>query len=168
MAALEGSVGETPAEMIAAARDAGLTIAVAESCTGGLVATLLTEVPGASHVFLGGIVAYADEIKRDLLGVPAATLATHGAVSAQVADAMASGVRKRFGVDIAVSITGIAGPEGGSDEKPVGLVWFAVADAAGTDIVSHTFGGDRHDIRASAARTAIDMLYRRIITDIKQ
>ncbi len=104
-------------------RDRGWTLATAESCTGGLVAARLTGVPGSSDVFLGGIVAYADDVKERELGVPAALLADHGAVSAEVAEAMAHGARARLGADVAVAVTGIAGPDGGTAEKPVGLVY---------------------------------------------
>jgi PncC family amidohydrolase len=105
----------------------GLTVATAESCTGGLVAHLLTEVPGSSAYVRGAIVAYADAVKRAELGVPEAVLAAHGAVSAQVAVAMAEGARSRLGSDLAVAVTGIAGPGGGTEAKPVGLVYVAVA-----------------------------------------
>src|SRR3982751_218449 len=106
-----------------------LTVATAESCTGGLVAAAITAVPGSSGYFLGGIVSYADAAKAELLGVADAVLQAHGAVSAQAARAMASGARDRLHSDLAVSITGIAGPDGGSDEKPVGLTYLGLAAA---------------------------------------
>ncbi|MEN8162293.1 MAG: competence/damage-inducible protein A [Myxococcota bacterium] len=109
----------------------GRSLAVAESCTGGLLAERITNVPGASGYFRGGVVAYANEAKRDLLGVPEALLAAHGAVSAPVAKAMAEGVRARLGADLGVSTTGISGPDGGTPEKPVGLVFVGFADATG-------------------------------------
>ena len=104
-------------------RERGLTLATAESCTGGLVAARLTSVPGSSDVFLGGVVSYANEVKTAALGVPEDVLAAHGAVSAETAAAMAEGARRRLDADVAVAVTGIAGPGGGSDEKPVGLVY---------------------------------------------
>src|SRR5207342_940104 len=110
---------------------AGFTIAVAESCTGGMVASALTAIPGSSGYFLGGVVSYADEAKRDLLGVEPGILAAHGAVSAQVARAMAEGARARFGAAVAASVTGIAGPDGGTPEKPVGLTYIGIADDGG-------------------------------------
>src|SRR5262249_38412939 len=103
-------------------RAQGLTLATAESCTGGLVAGRLTAIPGSSDVVLGGIVSYANEVKRDVLGVSAETLAVHGAVSAETAVEMVQGARRALGADVAVSITGVAGPDGGTPEKPVGLV----------------------------------------------
>ena len=108
-------------------RAAGLTIATAKSCTGGLVAGLLTEIPGSSAVFERGFVVYSNEAKEELLGIPAETLARHGAVSEPTARAMAEGALKASRADIAVSVTGVAGPDGGTAEKPVGLVWFALA-----------------------------------------
>ena len=113
-------------------RERGARVAVAESCTGGLIATKLTDVPGSSEYFVGGVVAYADTAKQSLLGVPDALIAQHGAVSEPVARAMAEGARARFGADLAIATTGISGPGGGSEAKPVGLVHLALADAEGT------------------------------------
>ncbi|HLA62926.1 MAG TPA: competence/damage-inducible protein A, partial [Rhodothermales bacterium] len=121
----------------------GLTLAVAESCTGGAVAARLTAVAGASRYFLGGVVAYSNEAKEALLGVPHDLLEEHGAVSEPVARAMAEGARRAFGTDLAVATTGVAGPTGGSEEKPVGTVWIAVADAAGTRAACLRFTNDR-------------------------
>lgn len=136
-----------------------LTVAVAESCTGGLLAGALTGVPGSSGYFLGGVVAYADGSKAALLGVPAATLAAHGAVSAQVARAMAVAVRERFGASIAASVTGIAGPGGGSEEKPVGLTYVGLAGAPGGDgsvaVRRFTWSGDRDANRRDSVRAAL-------------
>ena len=139
----------------------GCTVALAESCTGGLVAATITEVPGSSGYFLGGVVSYADAAKTALLGVPEATLAAHGAVSAQVAVAMASAARTLFGAALAVSITGVAGPDGGSDAKPVGLTYVGLADAHGTDVRRFTFGSDRAGNRESAGREALEWLIER-------
>jgi PncC family amidohydrolase len=138
---------------------AGLTVATAESCTGGLVAHLLTEVPGSSAYVRGGIVAYADEVKRAQLGVPADVLAAHGAVSAQVAIAMAEGARSRLGTTLGVGVTGVAGPDGGTEAKPVGLVYVAVADGAGSpEVRRFVWPGDRTDNKRSSAEAAIAML----------
>lgn len=137
------------------------TVAVAESCTGGLVASTITEVPGSSGYFIGGVVPYADSAKAALLGVPETMLAAHGAVSAQVALAMAAGARARFGAAIAVSITGVAGPDGGSEAKPVGLTYVGLADASGTDVRRFTFGHDRAGNREAAAREALGWLVER-------
>jgi nicotinamide-nucleotide amidase len=136
----------------------GITVAVAESCTGGLVAATITEVPGSSGYFLGGVVSYANSAKEALLDVPAHVLAAHGAVSAQVAMAMAMGARARFGTDLAVSITGVAGPDGGSDEKPVGLTYLGLASAAGADVRRLQLAGDRAGNREAATRAALEWL----------
>ncbi|HEY4227582.1 MAG TPA: CinA family protein [Candidatus Limnocylindrales bacterium] len=140
----------------------GITVAFAESCTGGLVAATITEVPGSSGYFLGGIVSYADAAKEVLLDVPAHVLAAHGAVSAQVAMAMAMGARARFAADVAASVTGIAGPDGGSEAKPVGLTYVGVADADGTDVRRFTFSGDRTANREAAARAMLEWLIERV------
>jgi nicotinamide-nucleotide amidase len=142
--------------------DRGLTVATAESCTGGLVAHTITEVAGSSAYFLGGFVTYADDVKRDQLGVPAELLAAHGAVSAQVARAMAEGARARLGTTVAVSITGIAGPGGGSDEKPVGLTYVAVADQAGADVRRYLWSGDRSANKRDSAAAVLELLLERL------
>ncbi len=139
----------------------GLTVALAESCTGGMVAATLTDVAGSSGYFLGGIVSYADTAKGDLLGVAEATLAAHGAVSAQVARAMAIGARVRFEASLAASVTGIAGPDGGSEEKPVGLTYVGVADGRGTDVRRFSWTGDRAVNRDESARAALELLIER-------
>jgi nicotinamide-nucleotide amidase len=148
----------------------GLTLALAESCTGGLVAKRLTDAPGASEFLLAGFVTYHNDAKRAFVGVRSETLAMHGAVSEQCAREMAEGARTAIGADVAVAITGIAGPGGGSDDKPVGTVWYAVAlapelaDRFGHDetVLTRRFvhPGDRSDIRDRAAQTALDMLRR--------
>jgi PncC family amidohydrolase len=143
----------------------GVTVAIAESCTGGLVAEAITDVAGSSGYFLGGIVAYADRIKATQLGVPVAVLEAHGAVSAQVARGMALGARERFGADVSVAVTGIAGPGGGSDEKPVGLTYVAVADEAGVDVQRHHWQGDRQTVKRSSAAAALEMLIERVARD---
>ena len=139
-------------------RERGWTLATAESCTGGLVAVRLTSVPGSSEVFLGGIVAYDDGVKVRELDVPAALLAEHGAVSAEVAEAMAKGARTRLGADVAVSVTGIAGPGGGTAEKPVGLVYLHVEGPDGGIGREFSFPGDRASIRARSAVGALHLV----------
>ncbi|MEB2344067.1 MAG: competence/damage-inducible protein A [Deltaproteobacteria bacterium] len=141
----------------------GRTLATAESCTGGMIAELLTAVPGSSAYLRGGVVAYADAAKTALLGVPEALLAEHGAVSEPVARAMAEGARARFGADYAVATTGIAGPTGGTKEKPVGLVFVALADAAGTESRELFFAFGRERNRRLAAQVAMDWVRRRLL-----
>ncbi len=138
------------------------TLAVAESCTGGLVAQRITGVAGASRSFLGGAVVYSDALKTSLAGVPAELIAEHGAVSAEVAKALAEGIRARTGASIGVGITGIAGPTSATESKPVGLVHMAVCDAQGCDQVERTFRGDRQRVREWAAQQALDMVRRRL------
>ncbi len=152
-------VVELARRLQAACLEQGLTVATAESCTGGLVAHLLTEVPGSSGYLRGGVVAYANDVKEALLGVPGDVIAAHGAVSAQVALAMAEGARTRFGAHIGVGVTGVAGPDGGTDEKPVGLVYVAVA-GGGRDAVVRRFHwpGDRTANKADSAEAALQML----------
>jgi nicotinamide-nucleotide amidase len=144
------------------ARSRGVRLAVAESCTGGLVGARLTEVPGSSDVFVGGVIAYENAVKQDLLDVPEALLAEHGAVSEPVARAMAAGAVSRFSVEGAMAVTGVAGPAGGSPEKPVGTVWLAIA--LNGEVVSRRsmFPGSRPEIRARAAQAALLLLYRRL------
>ena len=137
-------------------RARGLTIATAKSCTGGLIAALLTEVPGSSDYVLGGVVSYANTAKTALLGVGADLLAEKGAVSEPVALAMADGIRRRLGADLALSVTGIAGPGGGSADKPVGTVWIGMAGPG--DALSARrlhFAGDRAAVRAQASEAAL-------------
>jgi nicotinamide-nucleotide amidase len=146
-----------------ACRKRGLTAATAESCTGGLVAARLTSIPGSSDVFVGGIVAYANEVKAHELGVPEATLEAHGAVSAETARAMATGVRERLGADVAVAVTGIAGPGGSTAEKPVGLVHLCAAGRDGELPSESVLPGDRETVRGRAAVSALHLL-RRLVT----
>lgn len=135
-----------------------LTLALAESCTGGLIANRITDVPGCSAAFLAGVVSYSNEAKREILGVPEELLVRHGAVSEEVARAMAEGVRQKTGADIGISVTGIAGPGGGTPEKPVGLVYIALANAKGTIAQRHRFMGSRNDIKRRTSQTALEML----------
>lgn len=140
----------------------GLTIATVESCTGGLIGHVITEVPGSSVYYVGGFVTYSDAQKRVAVGVGEDVLAAHGAVSAQVAMAMAVGGRERTGADLAVSVTGIAGPGGGTPQKPVGLTYIAVADSAGATVRRWTWTGGRSDNKRRSAAAAIDLLLERI------
>ena len=141
----------------------GYTLAVAESCTGGLISERLTEVPGASKYFMEGVVTYSNEAKIRTLGVDQKLLRKHGAVSAEVAEAMAKGIRKRAGTDLGLSVTGIAGPGGGTEEKPVGLVYIALSNDMLTEHRRIVFPGDRHLIRWRASQAALDLLRRRLI-----
>ena len=136
----------------------GWTAATAESCSGGLIAHRLTNVAGASAYFHGGIVAYANSVKESMLGVSGDTLRDSGAVSESVAREMAEGARRRLGVDVAVAVTGIAGPGGGTAEKPVGLVHMAVAGPAGTRAEHRVFAGDRDAIKRQTADRALELL----------
>jgi nicotinamide-nucleotide amidase len=144
-------------------RGNGATLAVAESCTGGVLAGRITAVPGASDVFLGGVVAYDDRVKSTLVAVPVELIAKHGAVSEEVVRAMADGVQQRFGSQAAMAVTGIAGPSGGSAEKPVGTVWLAVRLASETRSLKRLFPGDRGEIRARSAQAALDLLRRMLL-----
>jgi nicotinamide-nucleotide amidase len=156
--ALEALAAALQAQCIAAGR----TVAVAESCTGGLVAHAITANAGASAFFVGGVVSYSNAVKAALLGVSPVILDEHGAVSAQCAVAMADGARTRLGADLAASVTGVAGPEGGSDAKPVGLVYVAVADEHGTDVRRYRWTGDRRANNAHSAAAVLELLAERL------
>ncbi|HIW75220.1 MULTISPECIES: CDP-diacylglycerol--glycerol-3-phosphate 3-phosphatidyltransferase [Gordonibacter] len=146
------------AEVIAAARAAGATVGTAESLTGGLIAGALTGVPGSSEVVRGGVVSYVNEVKHGLLGVPSQTLECEGAVSAQTARAMAEGARRDLGCDMAIAVTGIAGPGGAEPGKPVGTVWVGFADGAQTEAQLYEFSGDRAQVRAQTVCVALERL----------
>lgn len=151
--------GRTIDEMVAdGLRDGKLTVAVAESCTGGLLGARLTATPGSSEYFVGGVISYANAIKTGALGVPAATLAEHGAVSREVGDAMATGARALTGADYALAVTGVAGPDGGTPEKPVGLVYVACAGPLRSRVERHVFPGDRASVRDYATTCALHLL----------
>jgi nicotinamide-nucleotide amidase len=145
-------------------RSRGLTLATAESCTGGMVATRITAVPGASDVFVGSVVAYANQVKQADLGVPAELVEEHGAVSAEVAAAMAAGVRKRLGADVAVAVTGVAGPGGGTPDKPVGLVFAHAGGPDGELAVRTELPGDREMIRGRATAASLHLVRRLLET----
>jgi nicotinamide-nucleotide amidase len=143
-------------------RDRRATVSVAESCTGGMLGERLTSVPGSSDYFVGGFITYANAMKVELLGVPPEVLEQHGAVSQQTAEAMATGVRRRTASTYALAITGVAGPDGGSESKPVGTVYIAIADDAGIHTEHRRFLGDRQRIRTFTVQMALDLLRRRI------
>ena len=157
-AAEDASAAPAAERLVAALKAKGLRCATAESCTGGGVAAAITGVSGASEVFAGGAVVYENAAKEKVLGVSGETLRRHGAVSSETAAEMATGARRLYGVDLAVSLTGIAGPGGGSAEKPVGLVWFGLASAAGVATEKAVFPGSRAEVRAQAVRHALAML----------
>jgi PncC family amidohydrolase len=150
-------VSDLARELVDALRETGRTISTAESCTAGGLAHEITRIPGASACFVGSVIAYANEVKTTLLRVPESTLARHGAVSAEVAEAMASSCLDLFATDIAVSITGIAGPGGGTPEKPVGLVFVAVAGEVAVLSRRFDFTGSRDEVRAQATTAALRM-----------
>ncbi|MBS1913627.1 MAG: competence/damage-inducible protein A [Bacteroidetes bacterium] len=141
-------------------RESGLMLATAESCTGGMIGSLLTDIPGSSDYYLGGVVSYANSMKQDVLGVSGDTLRNHGAVSGQVAEEMALGALRITGADIAVAVTGIAGPDGGTEEKPVGTVWIAIASARGARETKFNFGRERAMVRERSSATALEMVRR--------
>jgi nicotinamide-nucleotide amidase len=138
------------------------TLAVAESCTGGMIAQRITGVSGSSRSFLGGAVVYSNELKTAFAGVPVPLIAAHGAVSAEVAKALAQGIRQRTGATLGLGVTGIAGPTGGSEEKPVGLVYIALSDAQKTEVMERTFRGERDRVRQWATQQALDLIRRRL------
>lgn len=145
-----------------ACRARGVRLGAAESCTGGLVGHVLTEIPGSSDYFAGSLVTYANDAKVDLIDVPPQALQAHGAVSAQVAIAMAHGARRRLAADVAVSVTGVAGPDGGTPSKPVGLTYVAVADDHGDDVGRFVWDADRTGNKRLSAAAALDLLLTRL------
>lgn len=156
--------GETMEQVVGLKLSVGnYTVAVAESCTGGLIAQRLTDVPGSSKYFIEGVVAYSNDAKTRTLGVEPILLLEHGAVSGPVAEAMAEGVRKRAGTDFGISVTGIAGPGGGTEEKPVGTVFIGIASDAGTEHRKLKIPGDRHLVRWRSSQAALDLLRRRLL-----
>jgi len=157
---MAGKPARDPAkEIITTLASRKMTMATAESCTAGLLSGAITDIPGASAVFYGGFITYSNAAKSRMIGVPARMIEDHGAVSAQVARAMADGARNTARTDIAVSVTGIAGPDGGSQRKPVGLVYFAVATKDGTDVLEKRFGDiGREAIRKASVEAALEMV----------
>jgi len=145
--------------------EANQTVSVAESCTGGLLGAALTEQPGSSSYFFGGVQAYANSVKEELLGVSHETLLSFGAVSEEVASEMALGIKRLTGSDWAISTTGIAGPDGGTDDKPVGTVWISVADSDGVYSQMLSLSGSRSEIRESTVDEALNMLFERLCDD---
>jgi nicotinamide-nucleotide amidase len=157
----EGDV--TMAERVAALlRDSKQTLAIAESCTGGMIAQTITAIPGSSLFFLEAAVTYSNSAKQQRLGVPAETLAEYGAVSSETAAAMSTGIRVSAASDIGLAVTGIAGPEGGTDEKPVGTVYISLSTSEGCLTKCHKFGGDREDVRTATTWMALDLLRRHL------
>lgn len=140
-----------------------VTIATAESCTGGLLAHVLTNISGSSEYFNRGIIAYSNQAKIDLLGVPMQTLQDHGAVSSQIAEAMAIGIRNKSNVDLGISTTGIAGPIGGTNDKPVGLVFIGIAGSNHIKVEKFIFSGDRLHNKESTCNAALQILYNNIL-----
>ncbi len=155
---LDQSWNSPEEEIVDILRKRKMTIAVAESCTGGLIAKTITDVPGSSDVFMGSVVAYANGVKISQLGVSETLITDHGAVSQEVASAMAAGARSRLGATIGISTTGIAGPGGGTESKPVGTVWFGFADEKGSTSFTHLISGDRPRIRSWASLIALENL----------
>lgn len=149
-------------ELAALLKERNLTISVAESCSGGLLAKMLTDLPGSSAYFLAGVVAYSNQAKSVFLGVPPELIERHGAVSAVVAEAMAEGMRCASDSDLALSVTGIAGPDGGTDEKPVGTVYLGCAGRSGYSSIHLQLSGSREQIRTASACSAMERAFRHI------
>ncbi|MFP5467771.1 MAG: CinA family protein [Gammaproteobacteria bacterium] len=161
----EADVPEVVFSLATALRERGWRMATAESCTGGLIAGACTEISGSSDWFDRGFITYSNQAKTEMLGVPGELLVRHGAVSAEVACAMAVGARQRSGVDCAVAVTGIAGPTGGSDTKPVGTVWLAWATPHGTGAGIQRFSGNRHAVRQATVIAALQGLLARVTSE---
>ena len=155
---MKNDLRETAAALVAVCAAKGLTVATAESCTGGLIGAALTAVPGASEIYPGGVVSYANEVKAELLGVKESTLSRFGAVSGETALQMAEGARALLHSDLAVAVTGIAGPGGGSPGKPVGTVWVGVASPRGKRNLLLRLVGDREQVRESTVLAALTAL----------
>jgi len=148
-------------------RGSGLTLSVAESCSGGLIAKRITDIPGSSEYFILGVVTYANSAKERVLGVPKELIEKNGAVSPEVAAAMAEGVRILSGSHIAIATTGIAGPDGGTAGKPVGTVFIAIASASGCEVLGHRFAGTRENVRTATAEAAFQLILKHIPSPAK-
>ena len=157
-----GALVALAARVQSAMVERGLKLATAESCTGGLIGYVLTENSGSSGYYVGGLISYSDDMKQRELGVDAQTLEHHGAVSAQTCVAMAEGARSRYGADVGLAVTGIAGPDGGSDQKPVGLTYVGIADANGHDVRRNIWTGDRHENKVQSAEACLLLLVERL------
>ena len=153
---------ELKAEIGKLLRESGLKLSVAESATGGIVASMLIDIPGSSDYFLGGVVSYANQVKMKVLGVREETLQNYGAVSPETAAEMADGVKRLMNTDIAVADTGIAGPTGGSNDKPIGLFYLGISTREGTLTEKHVFQGDRAENRMNAAMAMLNLLHRQL------
>lgn len=160
---VEAEIRASATALIAALRERGLTLAAAESCTGGWFAKSVVDVPGASEVFFGGVVSYVNKIKEQVLGVSRALLDQYTAVSAPVAEAMATGARRLTGADIAVSVTGLAGPGGGTAEIPVGRVYIGLCDKKGSTVIPLDLSGTRDEVRAQAVLCMMNEITKRYI-----
>ena len=158
MSSLQLNISSLAKALISTCLEKNITFGTAESCTGGLISAFVTDIAGASAVFFGGIVSYDNRVKKRLLGVRAETLATKGAVSPETALEMSSGALRALDVDLAVSVTGIAGPGGGTDKKPVGLVYISVASRKGSFVTENHFSGDRETVRLQTAEKALSLL----------
>jgi PncC family amidohydrolase len=153
------TISDSAEKLLEILRSKHLLLATAESCTGGGIGAAITSIAGSSDVYLGGVVSYSNSVKNALLSVPDEVLSNVGAVSSECAESMAKGVLKLVGADVAVSVTGIAGPGGGTEEKPVGLVYFGLATSKGKCYTKrYTFGGDREAVRLSSVKKAIELL----------
>jgi len=146
------------AGIVEALKESGCRLATAESCTGGLISACLTEIPGSSAVVDRGFIVYSNQAKHDLLGVELSTLQAHGAVSPEVVEAMARGALERSSVDLTIAVTGIAGPSGATETKPLGLVYLALANGDDIEVVREVFKGDRHAVRLATLERALDMI----------
>ena len=156
--ALEGEAAAAAGRIVRTLTRRELTLALGESCTGGLIASLITDVPGSSACFLGGVVAYANAAKIRLLGVPAETLRDHGSVSEQTVVAMADGARERFGADVGLGVSGVLGPGGGTESKPVGLVYLAATSGRARLVRRFVWDGDRIENKRLSARAALSLI----------
>lgn len=152
------SIREIASDVLRKCSSRGWSLAVAESCTGGLLGGSLTAIPGSSEVFVGGVIAYSNSLKSRLLGVPAQTLELEGAVSEETALAMARGVSTITGAPCGVSVTGVAGPGGGTEQKPVGTVWFAAVSPTGEMTRGFRFAGDRDAVREQSVQAALELV----------